>query len=147
MSDTIVVMNNGVLQQIGTPEDIYNEPTNAFVANFIGESNIIDGIMHRDFYAEFGGTYFDCVDKGFSPMERVDIVIRPEDVIIENPTDKNIIGTVETVTFKGVHYEMAIDSFGTKWIVHSTAALKVGETTGMTLAPESIHVMRRKEEK
>jgi spermidine/putrescine transport system ATP-binding protein len=143
MSDTIVVMNNGVIQQIGTPEDIYNEPENAFTAKFIGESNIVDGIMHRDYYAEFGGVYFDCVDKGFDKMERVDIVIRPEDVIIEPPTDKNIMGTVETVTFKGVHYEMIIDSFGTKWIVHSTAALKVGETTGMNLMPESIHVMKK----
>jgi spermidine/putrescine transport system ATP-binding protein len=143
MSDTIVVMNEGQIQQIGTPEDIYNEPTNAFTAKFIGESNIIDGIMHRDFYAEFGGTYFDCVDKGFEKMERVDIVIRPEDIIIEPPDDRNIIGTVETVTFKGVHYEMSVDSFGFKWIVHSTVALKVGETTGMNLLPESIHVMKK----
>ena len=145
MSDTIVVMNNGEIQQIGTPEDIYNEPQNAFVANFIGESNIIDGIMHRDRYTEFGGAYFDCVDSGFEEMERVDIVIRPEDVIIEPHNDKNIMGTVETVTFKGVHYEMIIDSFGTKWIVHSTVALKVGDVTGMNLLPESIHVMKKGE--
>ncbi|MCL1866856.1 MAG: ABC transporter ATP-binding protein [Oscillospiraceae bacterium] len=143
MSDTIVVMNHGEIQQIGTPEDIYNEPSNAFTAKFIGESNIIDGIMHRDRYAEFGGAYFECVDSGFDKMERVDIVIRPEDIIVEPPNDNNIIGTVETVTFKGVHYEMIIDSFGFKWMVHSTVAMKVGDVTGMNLLPESIHVMKK----
>lgn len=143
MSDTIVVMNNGEIQQIGAPEDIYNEPVNAFVANFIGESNIIDGIMHRDYFVEFGGNYFDCIDKGFSAMERVDVVIRPEDIIIEKPSDKNIAGTVETVTFKGVHYEMTVDSFGVKWIIQSTAALKEGEVIGMNILPENIHIMKK----
>jgi len=143
MSDTIVVMHNGVIQQIGTPENIYNEPSNAFVARFIGDSNILDGIMHRDYFIEFGGNYFDCIDTGFKPMERVDVVIRPEDIIIEKPSDKNIIGTVERTTFKGVHYEMIIDSFGTKWIVHSTVALNIGEVTGMNVLPKNIHIMEK----
>ena len=143
MSDTIVVMNNGEIQQIGAPEDIYNEPVNAFVAKFIGASNIIDGIMHRDYFIEFGGNYFDCIDGGFKPMERVDVVIRPEDIIIEKPSEKNIIGTVETVTFKGVHYEMTVDSFGVKWIVHSTTAQNPGEITGMNVSPQNIHIMKK----
>jgi spermidine/putrescine transport system ATP-binding protein len=143
MSDIIVVMNKGKIQQIGTPEDIYNEPSNAFVANFIGESNIVDGIMHRDLFVEFGGTYFDCVDLGFNKMERVEVVIRPEDIIIEEPSESNIIGTVETVTFKGVHYEMLIDSFGIKWIVHSTVALNTGDVTGMNVLPKNIHIMKK----
>ena len=143
MSDTIVVMNNGEIQQIGAPEDIYNEPANAFVAKFIGASNIMDGVMHKDYFVEFGGNYFECVDRGFRKMERVDVVIRPEDIIIEPPSDKNIIGTVETVTFKGVHYEMTIDSFGHKWIAHSTVALKTGEVTGMNVAPQNIHTMKK----
>jgi len=143
MSDTIAVMHNGEIQQIGTPEDIYNEPSNAFVANFIGESNIIDGIMHRDFMVEFGGNNFKCIDKGFQAMERIEVVIRPEDIIIEEPSEKNIIGTVETVTFKGVHYEMIIDSSGKKWIVHSTVALNTGEVAGMTVWPENIHIMKK----
>jgi len=143
MSDTIVVMNNGEIQQTGAPEDIYNEPVNAFVARFIGESNIIDGIMHRDYFIEFAGNYFECIDAGFKAMERVDVVIRPEDIIIEKPSDKNIIGTVERVIFKGVHYEMIIDSFGVKWIVHSTVALNPGEVAGMTVLPENIHIMRK----
>jgi spermidine/putrescine transport system ATP-binding protein len=146
MSDTIVVMNNGEIQQIGTPEDIYNEPSNAFVAQFIGESNIIAGVMYSDYLVEFGGNTFKCIDKGFEPMERVDVVIRPEDIIIEAPSDNNIIGTVETVTFKGVHYEMIIDSFGTKWIVHSTVALEAGETAGMNVWPENIHIMKKAED-
>jgi spermidine/putrescine transport system ATP-binding protein len=146
MSDTIVVMHNGEIQQIGTPEDIYNEPSNAFVAKFIGESNIIDGIMHRDCLVEFVGHCFDCIDTGFEKMERVDIVIRPEDIIIEEPSDKNIIGTVDTVIFKGVHYEMIIDSFGTEWIVHSTVALNSGQVTGMTVLPENIHIMKKTQE-
>jgi spermidine/putrescine transport system ATP-binding protein len=143
MSDTIAVMHNGKIQQIGTPEDIYNEPSNAFVANFIGESNIIDGVMHRDLLVEFGGNIFKCIDKGFQVMERVDVVIRPEDIIIEAPSDNNIIGTVETVTFKGVHYEMIIESFGVKWIVHSTVALAPGEVAGMTVWAENIHIMKK----
>ena len=143
MSDTIAVMHNGEIQQIGTPEDIYNEPSNAFVAKFIGESNIIDGVMHHDYKVEFGGNYFKCIDKGFQSMERVDVVIRPEDIIIEEPSDNNIIGTVETVTFKGVHYEMIIDSFGVKWVVHSTVALVSGEVAGMSVWPENIHIMKK----
>jgi spermidine/putrescine transport system ATP-binding protein len=143
MSDTIVVMNNGEIQQIGTPEDIYNEPSNAFVANFIGESNIIDGVMHRDYLVEFGGKNFKCIDKGFKETEQVDVVIRPEDIIIEDPSDKNITGIVETVTFKGVHYEMIINSHGKKWILHSTVALEPGETAGISVWPENIHIMKK----
>jgi spermidine/putrescine transport system ATP-binding protein len=99
--------------------------------------------MHRDYFIEFGGNYFDCIDNGFNSMERVDVVIRPEDIIIEPPSEKNIIGTVETVTFKGVHYEMIIESFGFKWIVHSTTALNTGEVTGMNVLPENIHIMKK----
>ena len=146
MSDKIVVMNNGEIQQIGSPVDIYNEPSNAFVASFIGDSNIVDGIMHRDFFIEFGGNYFNCVDGGFKEMERVDVVIRPEDIIIEPPSDKNIMGIVETVIFKGVHYEMIIDSFGVKWTVHSTSALNAGEAAGMNVSPENIHIMKKTED-
>ena len=143
MSDTIVVMNNGEIQQIGSPQDIYNEPANIFVANFIGESNVIEGVMHRDFYVEFAGGYFDCLDSGFDEMERVDVVIRPEDIKVVEPGDDSIIGTVETVTFKGVHYEMIVDSFGIKWIIHSTKAQTVGNVIGMALHPEDIHIMRK----
>ncbi|MCL2096280.1 MAG: ABC transporter ATP-binding protein [Oscillospiraceae bacterium] len=143
MSDKIVVMNNGEIQQIGVPESIYNEPSNAFVARFIGDSNILDGIMHRDYFIEFGGNYFDCIDGGFEKTERVDVVIRPEDIIIEEPSDKNIIGIVEAVIFKGVHYEMIIDSFGVKWTVHSTSALTVGEAAGMNVSPGNIHIMKK----
>jgi spermidine/putrescine transport system ATP-binding protein len=102
--------------------------------------------MHRDYFIEFGGNYFECIDGGFGKMERVDVVIRPEDIIIEAPSDKNIIGTVETVTFKGVHYEMIIDSFGVKWIVHSTSALTPGEVAGMTVLPKNLHIMKKTED-
>ena len=117
MSDTIVVMDNGLIQQIGTPEDIYNEPKNAFVADFIGESNIIDGIMLKDLYCQFSGQKFECLDKGFAPNEQVDVVVRPEDVDVV-PLDKGMLkGTVTSVTFKGVHYEMIVDIGGFKWMI------------------------------
>ncbi|MCL2099236.1 MAG: TOBE domain-containing protein, partial [Oscillospiraceae bacterium] len=116
-------------------------------AEFIGESNIISGIMHRDYSAEFSGRHFKCVDKGFAEMEPVDVVIRPEDIIIESPSDENIQGTVESVIFKGVHYEMILDSGGTKWTVHSTVALNPGEVAGMNVWPENIHIMKKSEEK
>ncbi len=143
MSDRIVVMNRGNIDQIGTPEDIYNEPANAFVARFIGESNIVSGIMHDDFDVEFAGKHFVCVDKGFDKMEPVDVVIRPEDIRIKEPDETTIDGTVETVTFKGVHFEMIVDSFGTKWKIHSTKCAEVGSFIGMSLTPEDIHIMHK----
>ena len=120
MSDRVVVMRDGNILQIGTPQDIYNEPCNAFVADFIGESNIIDGIMHKDFLVEFANDYFDCVDKGFEPKERVQVVVRPEDFKIV-PADKGkISGIVESIIFKGVHYEIMVDAMGYKWKIHTT---------------------------
>ena len=143
MSDSIVVMNNGYIQQIGTPTDIYNEPINAFVADFIGESNIISGTMPQDCVAEFAGNRFECVDKGFAPNERVDVVIRPEDVKII-PADKaKLTGIVESVVFKGVHYEMIVDGVDHKWMIHSTKAEPAGAMIGMTFDPFDIHIMKK----
>ncbi len=143
MSDRVVVMNDGIINQIGTPQDIYNEPVNAFVARFIGESNIIQGIMHDDFDVEFASKRYRCLDKGFSKMEQVDVVIRPEDITVCPPTDDTINGTVETVTFKGVHYEMIVDSFGFKWKIHSTKTAKEGDFIGMNFTPDDIHIMKK----
>lgn len=146
MSDSIVVMNNGNIQQIGSPTDIYNEPINAFVADFIGESNIINGSMPRDCIVEFTGRRFSCVDKGFAPNETVDVVIRPEDVKII-PADKaKLTGIVESVVFKGVHYEMIVDGVDHKWVIHSTQAEPVGAMIGMDVAPYDIHIMKKTEE-
>ncbi len=146
MSDTVVVMNNGTIQQIGTPQDIYNEPVNAFVADFIGESNIIDGIMRKDFLVEFAGKEFECVDSGFSRNQLVDVVIRPEDIRVVPQVMGDITGVVETVIFKGVHYEMIIDALGYKWIIHSTQSEEVGSIIGMTVTPMDIHIMNKSEE-
>jgi spermidine/putrescine transport system ATP-binding protein len=143
MSDTIAVMNNGEIQQIGRPEDIYNEPKNAFVANFIGESNILDGVMHKDFCVSFAGRRFACVDKGFRVGEAVDVVIRPEDVAIVQPDDSVLTGVVKSVTFKGVHYEMLIEGSGQTWKVQSTLMSPEGGVVGMAIAPDLIHVMRK----
>ena len=146
MSDTVVVMNGGVIQQIGSPIDIYNEPVNAFVADFIGESNIVNGCMPRDCVVEFMGRSFECVDKGFSPDETVDVVIRPEDIKII-PADKaKLTGIVESVVFKGVHYEMIVDGVDKKWMIHSTKAEPVGAMIGMTFDPYDIHIMKKTEE-
>ena len=146
MSDRVVVMKDGDILQIGTPQDIYNEPKNAFVADFIGASNIIDGIMHKDKLVEFAGKQFDCVDVGFDPMERVEVVLRPEDLKIV-PTEKGqITGVVESVIFKGVHYEMIVDGHGYKWKIHSTLSEEPGEMIGLTVAPGDIHIMKRMEE-
>ena len=143
MSDTIVVMDKGIIQQIGTPVDIYNEPKNAFVAKFIGESNIIDGIMHEDYVVEFSGKKFKCVDKGFENKEDVDVVIRPEDLEIV-PVDKGELkGIVESVTFKGVHYEMIVKSKDFDWMIHSTIMKPVGTEIGMTVLHENIHIMKK----
>ncbi|MFV0351383.1 MAG: spermidine/putrescine ABC transporter ATP-binding protein [Oscillospiraceae bacterium] len=146
MSDTVVVMNKGIIQQIGTPEDIYNEPTNAFVADFIGESNIIDGMMPRDFVAEFAGQTFACVDKGFAPNELVQIVVRPEDIIVVPAVQGQLTGVVKSVVFKGVHFEMVVEQGGNDWIIQSTVASKPGELVGMKIGPDEIHIMRRASE-
>ncbi|MBR5559759.1 MAG: ABC transporter ATP-binding protein [Oscillospiraceae bacterium] len=146
MSDRVVVMKDGNILQQGTPQDIYNEPANAFVADFIGESNIVDGIMHRDFLVEFAGREFDCVDKGFDEQERVDVVIRPEDIKIVPSITGQFSGLVESVTFKGVHYEMIVDACGYKWMIHSTHAEEVGSMVGMSVEPNDIHIMHKMEE-
>ncbi len=143
MSDTVVVMNHGVIQQIGTPVDIYNEPVNAFVADFIGESNIIEGIMKKDFLVEFEGKSFECVDKGFGEEVPVDVVIRPEDIKIVPPAEDVICGTVKLVTFKGVHYEMEVEVNGASWLIHSTKAAEAGSLIGMTFDPYDIHIMNK----
>ena len=143
MSDTVVVMNNGVIQQIGTPQDIYNEPVNAFVADFIGESNIINGIMPEDCKVIIDGQEFECVDKGFETNEAVDVVIRPEDIHIIAPENAKITGTVETVTFKGVHYEMLVHSDNFDWLIHSTKAAQAGAVIGMDVDPFDIHIMKK----
>ena len=141
MSDTIVVMNNGKIQQIGSPMDVYNEPKNAFVADFIGESNIIPGIMHEDYLVEFLDTNFKCVDKGFSKNEKVDIVVRPEDVELVNE-DGMLSGIVKSEIFKGVHYEMTVDVNGYNMIVQSTVNKDVGSKVGINIKPDLIHVMK-----
>ena len=145
MSDTVVVMNDGDILQVGTPQDIYNEPKNAFVADFIGESNIIDGVMHKDCLVEFAGRKFDCVDSGFGTLERVDVVIRPEDIKIIEPQDAPISGVVESVIFKGVHFEMIVDAHGYKWMIHSTRSEQPGAFIGMEVAPFGIHIMHKME--
>ncbi len=146
MSDRVVVMKGGSIQQIGTPQDIYNEPANAFVADFIGESNIVDGVMLRDFCVEFAGQEFSCVDKGFAPREIVQVVVRPEDIRVVPAIQGQLSGLVETVIFKGVHYEMHVRQAGFEWIIHSTQASQPGELIGMQIAPDDIHIMRRETE-
>ena len=145
MSDTIVIMKDGNIQQIGGPIDIYNEPENAFVASFIGESNIIDGIMLRDFSVEFAGNAFTCVDKGFAHNELVQVVIRPEDIQVVPAIRGQLTGVVKDVIFKGVHYEMHVEQAGYEWIIHSTQASEPGELIGMCIGPDEIHIMRRSE--
>ena len=144
MSDTIAVMNEGRVQQIGTPVDIYNEPKNAFVADFIGESNIIEGTMIKDYLVKFQNTHFECVDGGFGEDVAVDIVIRPEDLRLVPVEDGMLKGVVENVTFKGVHYEMLINTGAFTWMVHSTAMVPEGNTIGLSLTPEDIHIMKRR---
>ena len=145
MSDTIVVMDRGKIQQIGTPEDIYNEPKNAFVADFIGESNILDGIMLEDYSVKFFGRVFKCVDKGFEKNEPVDVVIRPEDVDIVKPDEGHLCGTVTSVTFKGVHYDTIVDFKGFKWLIQTTDFCPEGSYIGIRLNPEDIHIMHKSE--
>lgn len=143
MSDTVVVMDSGRIQQIGTPEDIYNEPKNAFVADFIGESNIVDGYMRSDFQVEVNGRRFDCLDKGFAVNEPVDVVIRPEDIDIVAPGNGKLVGTVTSVTFKGMMYDMIVDFRGFKWLIQTTDHSPVGSRIGIKIDPDGIHVMAK----
>lgn len=143
MSDTVVVMDNGVIQQIGTPQDIYNEPQNAFVADFIGESNILDGVMLDDYLVEFFGRKFSCLDAGFEKNEPVDVVIRPEDIDIVEPVKGHLTGLVTNVTFKGVHYDTIVDFKGFKWLIQTTDYYPEGSTIGIVLNPEDIHIMKK----
>ena len=145
MSDIVVVMANGKIQQIGTPTDIYNEPENAFVADFIGESNILDGVMLEDFKTRFSGQTFVCLDKGFAKNEPVDIVVRPEDVDVV-PLDKAMLsGVVTSVTFKGVHWEIIVDIGGFKWMIQTTDFVGKDEKIGLYIEPDAIHVMKKSE--
>ena len=143
MSDTIIVMNKGVIQQMGTPQDIYNEPANAFVADFIGESNIIDGIMLEDFKVQFCNREFECVDKGFELKEPVDIVVRPEDITIVNSDKGMLKGTVTSIIFKGVHYEITVKTDSFEFIIHSTKSAKVDSYVCLDIYPEDIHIMKK----
>ena len=145
MSDVVVVMADGKIQQIGSPTDIYNEPKNAFVADFIGESNIVDGVMNADFSATFSGHTFTCVDKGFAPNEAVDVVVRPEDVDVVTEQEGMLTGVVTSVTFKGVHYEIIVDIGGFKWMIQSTDYVHVGENIGLYIEPDAIHIMKKSE--
>lgn len=146
MSDTVVVMKDGNIQQIGTPVDIYNEPENAFVADFIGESNIIDGIMLRDKLVLICGHEFECVDSGFGENADVDVVIRPEDITLSSASgDEKIKGIVRSVTFKGVHYEMVVDTSDFSWLIHSTRAAEPGTEVGISFGPDDIHIMHKME--
>ena len=143
MSDRVVVMNNGVIAQIGTPEDVYNEPANAFVADFIGEANILNGTMLEDKKVRILGVELDCVDKGFEHNQPVDVVIRPEDVEVVPPEQAKLVGVVEDVVFKGVHFEMSVRCHNCQWLIHSTVAQKVGEEIGMRVDPFNIHIMNK----
>lgn len=143
MSDRVVVMDSGKIQQVGTPQDIYNEPQNAFVADFIGESNILDGVMLRDLYVEFSGARFDCLDKGFAENEAVDVVVRPEDVDIVPPEKGMLTGTVTSVAFLGVHYEIIVDIGGFKWMIQTTDEHFVGDKVGLYIEPDAIHIMKK----
>ena len=143
MSDTVVVMAEGEIQQIGTPTDIYNEPENAFVADFIGESNIVDGIMISDRRVKFSGKIFDCVDAGFGKNEPIDVVVRPEDVDVVSPDKGMLTGQATSVTFKGVHYEIIVDIGGFKWMIQSTDYVEPGQTIGLYIEPDAIHIMKK----
>ena len=145
MSDTVVVMANGQIQQIGSPTDIYNEPENAFVADFIGESNIVDGIMLEDYKVLFSGHTFECVDAGFEKNQKVDVVVRPEDVDVVSSDKGMLQGTVTSVTFKGVHWEIIVDINGFKWMIQTTDFVAEGEHIGLFIEPEAIHIMNKSE--
>ena len=145
MSDRVVVMDKGKIQQVGTPQDIYNEPQNAFVADFIGESNIVDGVMLEDYKVQIAGNMFECLDKGFDKNESVDVVVRPEDVDIV-AVDKGMLkGTVTSVAFLGVHYEIIVDIGGFKWMIQTTDEHFVGDNVGLFIEPDAIHIMKKSE--
>lgn len=146
MSDTVVVMNKGEIQQVGTPVDIYNEPKNAFVADFIGESNIIDGVMLRDELVRFLDTDFQCLDSGFEPNESIDVVVRPEDIELLPPEQGQIVGRVVSVLFMGVHNEITVETPGFSWTVHSIYNASVGDCVGLFLTPDDIHIMHKSRE-
>jgi len=145
MSDHIVVMDKGKILQIGTPEDIYNEPENAFVADFIGESNIIDGVMVEDRLVKIYGRTFNCLDEGFLPNEPVDVVIRPEDIDIVPREQGQLVGTVTEVTFKGVHYDTIVDFRGFKWLIQTTDYSPIGAKIGVKIDPDGFHIMKKSE--
>lgn len=145
MSDTIVVMNQGYIQQVGSPQDIYNEPKNAFVADFIGDSNILDGMMLEDRVVEILGKKFVCVDEGFGKNRPVDVVIRPEDVDLVEPSEGILTGVVTSLIFKGVHYEMEVQAGGFEWLVHSTDLFPVGKNVGIKVDPFDIQIMHKPE--
>ncbi len=141
MSDTVVVMNEGVIQQVGTPEDIYNEPENRFVADFIGDSNIIEAVMKKDLLVSFDGEDFECVDKGFKLNEDVEVVIRPEDIDIVKPKDAKVKGVVKSIIFKGVHHEIVVETPNRDYLIHTTDYYEPGLKVGLTFGPDEIHVM------
>ena len=141
MSDTVVVMNEGVIQQVGTPEDIYNEPENRFVADFIGESNIIEAIMKKDLLVSFDGEDFECVDKGFKDNEEVEVVIRPEDIDIVKPKEAKVKGVVKSIIFMGVHHEIVVETPHRDYLIHTTDYYEPGLKVGLTFGPDEIHVM------
>lgn len=143
MSDTIVVLNKGKVQQIGTPEDIYNEPKNRFVANFIGVSNILNGIMLSDYKVKFENKIFECVDAGFNKDENIEVVVRPEDIKITNKDNGMLCGTVISSIFRGVHYEIKVEINGTTWIIHNTKHASPGDIIGINIFPDDIHIMRK----
>ena len=145
MSDRVVVMDAGKIQQIGTPQDIYNEPINAFVADFIGESNILDGKMLKDYFVEFSGAKFECLDKGFETNELVDVVVRPEDVDIVPVEKGQLTGVVTSVAFLGVHYEIIVDIGGFKWMIQTTDEHFVDDKVGLFIEPDAIHIMKKSE--
>ncbi len=145
MSDRVVVMDKGKIQQVGTPQDIYNEPQNAFVADFIGESNILDGVMLGDYSVKFSGHTFECLDKGFQENEAVDVVVRPEDVDIVTPEKGMLTGAVTSVDFLGVHYEIIVDIGGFKWMIQTTDESFVGDRVGLYIEPDAIHIMKKSE--
>lgn len=143
MSDTVVVMNEGIIQQVGTPEDIYNEPENRFVASFIGESNIIEAVMLHDLLVAFDGQEFECVDKGFKENEDVEVVIRPEDIDIVKPEEAKLKGVVKSITFKGVHHEIIVETEQREYLIHTTDYFEPGLLVGLKFGPDDIHVMYR----
>jgi spermidine/putrescine transport system ATP-binding protein len=143
MSDTVIVMNEGEIMQIGTPEDIYNEPENAFTADFIGESNIVPGVMHKDFLVSFEGYTFTCVDKGFEKDQDVFVVLRPEDIEITPPKDDHITGSITNIVFLGVHYEITVAVGDHDYLVHSTQKQQLNETVSLSFTPSDIHVMEQ----